>query len=254
VGPPCQPPPSLSLLTFSPKPPVLTRPVALARAPDGTAGHPAGPDAEPTRVRDPGKSSGEGKDPHSPLATQAGAPPAKGARPRRPLSPRVQSPCSELFCPCVALTGRHIPRGQASAGHPPTRIGVLPLSSVRRRKVRREWKVGEKGGGRGEARPHRDAADAPRPETATAATRRGEEAVRVGEGAGPEQEHPRCRVCLHRREHLCYTTVYPEPATTTPPPQREHHRGHLPLPSLLGFFSVLNQRRWGAPSSDLTWV
>jgi hypothetical protein len=45
-----------------------------------------------------------------------------------------------------------------------------------------------------------------------------------------------------------------EPATTTPSPQREHHRGHLPLSSLLGFISVWHRRRWGAPSGVFAWM
>jgi hypothetical protein len=150
VGPPCQPPLSYPFSPFSRTPPVLTRPAAPAHAPDGTAGRPAGPDAEPQRARAPEESSEEGKDPLALHATPAGAPPAKGARPHRLLSPRAQSPCVELFCPCTALTGRHIPRGRASAGHPPTRIGVLPLFSVRHRKGRGEGEVREKEGGAGE--------------------------------------------------------------------------------------------------------
>jgi hypothetical protein len=59
-----------------------------------------------------------------------------------------------------------------------------------------------------------------------------------------------------------YTAVYTfatppsilEPATTTPSPQREHHRGHLPLSSLLDVFSVWHRRRWGAPSRVLAWL
>jgi hypothetical protein len=76
----------------------------------------------------------------------------------------------------------------------------------------------------------------------------------LGEGAGLEQEYPRHRERLRRREHLRHATVYPEPATTTPSSQCEHRRGHLPLPSPLGFFSVSNRRRWGAPSGDLAWM
>jgi hypothetical protein len=44
----------------------------------------------------------------------------------------------------------------------------------------------------------------------------------LGRGAEPEQEHPRRQGRLHRPEHLRHATVYPEPATTTPPPHREH--------------------------------
>jgi hypothetical protein len=62
----------------------------------------------------------------------------------------------------------------------------------------------------------RDAADAPRSEAAPVVTRKREEAVRVGEGAGPEQEQLR-----RHRERLCRATVYPEPATTTPSTQCE---------------------------------
>jgi hypothetical protein len=101
-------------------------------------------------ARAPEESSGEGKDPLASHTTPAGAPPAKGARPRRLLSPRVQSPCVELFCPCAASTGRPIPQGRASAGHPPSLIGVLPPFSVRHRKGRGEGGVGEKEGGAGE--------------------------------------------------------------------------------------------------------
>jgi hypothetical protein len=74
------------------------------------------------------------------------------------------------------------------------------------------------------------------PETAPVAARKGEETVRVGEGAGPEQEHLRRRERLRRREHLRHTTIYPEPATTTPPPQREHPAAIFFFPpSLIAF-------------------
>jgi hypothetical protein len=45
-----------------------------------------------------------------------------------------------------------------------------------------------------------------------------------------------------------------EPATTTPSPQREHHRGHLPLSSLHDVFSVWHRRRWGALLGVLAWL
>jgi hypothetical protein len=45
-----------------------------------------------------------------------------------------------------------------------------------------------------------------------------------------------------------------EPATTTPSPQRQHHRGHLSLSSLLGSFSMWHRRRWGAPSGVSAWM
>jgi hypothetical protein len=49
----------------------------------------------------------------------------------------------------------------------------------------------------------------------------------LGRGAEPEQEHPRRQGRLHRPEHLRHATVYPEPATTTPPPHREHRPANL---------------------------
>jgi hypothetical protein len=52
--------------------------------------------------------------------------------------------------------------------------------------------------------------------------RKEEEAVCVGEEAGPEQGPGRRRAHLRHREHQRHATVYLEPATTTPPPQREH--------------------------------
>jgi hypothetical protein len=58
----------------------------------------------------------------------------------------------------------------------------------------------------------------------------------LGKGAEPEREHPRRQGRLHRREHLRHATVYPELATTTSPPQREHRRGQLSLPSPLFSF------------------
>jgi hypothetical protein len=102
--------------------------------------------------------------------------------------------------------------------HPPTHIGVLPLFSVRHRKGRGEGEVGEKEGRAGERGRARDAADAPRPETAPVAARKEEEAVRVGEEAGPEQGPGRRRAHLRHREHQRHATFYLEPATTTPPP------------------------------------
>jgi hypothetical protein len=45
-----------------------------------------------------------------------------------------------------------------------------------------------------------------------------------------------------------------ESATTTPSPRREHHRGPLPLSSLLDFFSVWHRRRWGAPLRVHAWL
>jgi hypothetical protein len=58
----------------------------------------------------------------------------------------------------------------------------------------------------------------------------------LGKGAESEWEHPRHQGHLHCPEHLRHATVYPEPATTTTPPQREHRRGQLLLPSPLVFF------------------
>jgi hypothetical protein len=86
------------------------------------------------------------KDPFALQATLTGASPAKGARPchlyaraPNPLAPRP-------LCPCAALTGGLYPeaRGRASAGHPPTRIGVLPLFPVRNHKRRRVGGVGRR--------------------------------------------------------------------------------------------------------------
>jgi hypothetical protein len=85
----------------------------------------------------------------------------------------------------------------------------------------------------------RDAADTPRSEAAPVVTRKGEEVVRVGEGAGPEQEHLRHCERLRRREHLRHATAYPEPATTTPPPQREHPAAICFFPpSLIAFLCL----------------
>jgi hypothetical protein len=96
-----------------------------------------------------------------------------------------------------------------------------------------------RGGEKGRAPPLRraeeeqverqDAADAPRSEAAPVVTRKGEEAVRAEEGAGPEQGQ------LHRRrERLHRATVYPEPATTTPSTRCESRLNPLHLfPSLV---------------------
>jgi hypothetical protein len=80
----------------------------------------------------------------------------------------------------------------------------------------------------------RDVADASRSEVAPVITRKGEEAVRVGEGTGPEQEQLRHRwERLRHRERLRRTTVYPEPATTTPSTRCERRLNPLHLfPSL----------------------
>jgi hypothetical protein len=94
-----------------------------------------------------------------------------------------------------------------------------------------------------------DSADAPRSEGTPVVTRKGEEAVRVVEGAGPEQGQPR-----RRQERLRRATVYPEPATPTPWTRCESRPNPLHLFPLLDFFSVLNRRRWGTPSGDLAWV
>jgi hypothetical protein len=56
-----------------------------------------------------------------------------------------------------------------------------------------------------------DAADAPGSEATPVVTRKGEEAARVEEGAGPERGQPR-----RRRERLRCATVFPESATPTP--------------------------------------
>jgi hypothetical protein len=105
--------------------------------------------------------------------------------------------------------------------------------------------VGKKEGGAGERGRPRDAADAPRPETAPVAARKEGEVARVGEEAGPEQgpgrrrEHLRRHEHLRRREHLRHTTVYPEPATTTPPPQHEHPAAIFLFPP-----SLFDFQRW----------
>jgi hypothetical protein len=79
-----------------------------------------------------------------------------------------------------------------------------------------------------------DVADAPRSEAAPVITRKGEETVRIGEGAGPEQEQlRRRRERLRHRERLRRATVYPEPATTTPSTRCERRLNPLHLfPSL----------------------
>jgi hypothetical protein len=78
--------------------------------------------------------------------------------------------------------------------------------------------------------------------------RKGEDAVCVGEGAGLEQKHLHCRERLRRREHLRHATVYPEPATTTPSPQREHPAAIFFFPPSLFAFQCwtgdVEARRW----------
>jgi hypothetical protein len=68
----------------------------------------------------------------------------------------------------------------------------------------------------------------------------------LGRGVEPEQEHPHRQGRLHRPEHLRHATIYPEPATTTPPPHREHRPATLSLLPL-GLFPVMNRRRRDAP-------
>jgi hypothetical protein len=124
------------------------------------------------------------------------------------------------------LTGGPIPLGRASAGHPPTRIGVFPFLGSPPRKEKGRGS-GEREGGAGRGGRTRDAVGAPRPETAPVAARKEGEVVRVGAGAGPEQGTGR------RRERLRRATVYPEPATTTLPTHREHPVAIFFFPSSL---------------------
>jgi hypothetical protein len=105
-----------------------------------------------------------------------------------------------------ASKAREVCDPSAQATYP---IGVFPFFFSSEHAVR--------GGRRGRHRcveprrnaAHRSAADAPRPESATAVTRRGVEAVCAGEEPDWEQERLRRRECPLRREHLRHATVYP---------------------------------------------
>jgi hypothetical protein len=143
-----------------------------------------------------------------------------------PLRPRAQSPCAEIFLPLRRLDQGAIPLGRASAGHPPTCIGVFPFLGSPPQKEKGRGS-GEREGGAGRGGRTRDAVGAPRPETAPVAARKEGEVVRVGGGAGPEQG-PGCRC-----ERLRRATVYPEPATTTPPTHHEHPVAIFFFPSSL---------------------
>jgi hypothetical protein len=125
---------------FTPFPPPRRRELALPRPRAHLMGRLGARLARtPSRnahARTKGIFQGE-KDSFALQATPTGASPAKGAWPRR-LHGRAPNPLAPSpLCPCAALTGEPIPRGRASAGHPPTRIGVLPLFPVRHRKRRR---------------------------------------------------------------------------------------------------------------------
>jgi hypothetical protein len=126
-------------------------------------------------------------------------------------------------------------------------LGFCPLSLFATAREEEKGKWGRRKEERG-ARLRSDAADAPRPETTPVAMRKGEDAVCVGEGAGLEQKHLHCRERLRRREHLRHATVYPEPATTTPSPQREHPAAIFFFPPSLFAFQCwtgdVEARRW----------
>jgi hypothetical protein len=134
---------TLSLLTFSSTPPVCARPATPARAPDGTAGRPTGPDAESQRARAKGIFHG-GERPLCPSSHADRSVAGQRRTAMSPLRPRAQSPCAETSLPLCRLDRGPIPRGRASASHPPTRIGVLPLFPVRHHKRRRVGGVGRR--------------------------------------------------------------------------------------------------------------
>jgi hypothetical protein len=86
---------------FSPTPPVLTRPAApRARL----MGRPVARPAQMPSQRERASSWRifRGEDPLTPLATPAGAPPAKGTRSRRPLS-RASNPMRRTLLPLRRL-------------------------------------------------------------------------------------------------------------------------------------------------------
>jgi hypothetical protein len=127
-----------------------------------------------------------------------------------------------LLCPCAAMTERQYPRARAPLASQGS-VGVFPLSCVHRRGGTEEGEWGKREGGeKGEA-AHRDAAGASKPE-----------AIRE-----QEPEPPRLELLCHGESHSCPrnwsrgsaatgntyiadVNVYTEPATTTPPTQREH--------------------------------
>jgi hypothetical protein len=145
--------PSVSLTfpprTFSSTPLERTCPAALALVPDEMAAHPAGPDGESLRACTPGNLP-RGQRPLFPSSHADRGFAGHRRATTSPLRLHVQSPCAESSLPLHHLDWGATPRGRASAGHPPTRIGVFPFLGLPLREEERRVEVGrgkeERGG------------------------------------------------------------------------------------------------------------
>jgi hypothetical protein len=137
-----------------------------------------------------------------------------------------------------------IPRGRASVGHPPTRIGVFPFSGSPPREKKRRGS-GERGAGAGRRGCTSAAVGAPRPGAAPVAARK--------EGASALEEEPD-----RSRDQGATVKAYAVPPSTPSWP-RLHRRPDVSaavaiFPSFLPLCMppVLDRRRRGTPQRPLT--
>jgi hypothetical protein len=196
------------------------------------------------RAREPASGFPQGKTPIPSAATPKTSLPSTAAMPRR--CPRLanQPGRAAVSLPSGRLDPVSTPRDRAPAGLPPTALGFSPfLCSTAER-----GEGGERGDRR-RARRHRAAPGRP-------------EAVREPELEPPRWKLP-CRggscACPRNRNrgstaagntYITDVNNYTEPATTTPPTQREHRATVFSFPPL-GRFPVLNRWRRDAPPGPL---
>jgi hypothetical protein len=144
---------------LSPTLPARARQAAPARAPDGTAARPDGPDAEPLCACARQGISRGGKTPLPFEATPTGTSLAIDARPRRLTARSSNRQAQWPLCPCVALTGCLHPEAEPLLVTYVLLWGFFhfPLFRCRERKERR--RSGKKGGekvGRAASAPRRE--------------------------------------------------------------------------------------------------
>jgi hypothetical protein len=169
-------------------------------------------------------------------ATPTGASPAIDARPRRH-STRASNPQEKRpLCPCAALTGcLHPETAPLLASHQPHWGFPIPLFRRRERKERRRREKkggGGEEGGRAATTPRRENR---RPSAIRSWSRQDRSCRAKGESRPCSRSQSRGSAAAVNI-YLADVNLYTEPATTTPPTQRERHRGRPFLSSPLFSF------------------
>jgi hypothetical protein len=177
-----------------------------------------------------GTTAGKAKDSSAPSPSIRGAP---KRRPRAPPAlPGKRPRVGGLFL--LELLAASFQKGQAGVArtpsHPPP-LGVFSITTAPfapdwgKKRARRRRVAPDEGGAGDRSRDTYaagNAVDPPRTPPTTATRGKKERPFVSEKGAGPEQG------TVRRRERLPRHAIDAlDPASTTPPPRREHHRSHL---------------------------